>query len=145
MDLIGFWSGVTLMTWLLLAFPVFMLFMATGVMVNWSSRERVDISRKLRDVYSKIYTDSDPLHAMLWMVSAVSILIYGLFAIGFSLHDVEIKPLYQIVSDIALFLTPVMSFIGTLVIVFGGGAIIMRKVFDMFFAIQDKLDKLDKK
>lgn len=144
-DLIGFWSGVTLLTWALSIPIVCILLWSLNVTIKWASRDRVTIEKKTEVFLEKYLLNGliDDLGIGIGIVSFFAWVVFLLYTVVGAIAGFEPKSLLLIVSDIALFVAPVMGALGIFATVFGGGAIIMRKVFDMFFGVKDKLDKLE--
>lgn len=154
-DLIGFWTSVTLQTIILLASPLALLCWLGSELVSSASRNRVDL---LDMCVTKIAggTRKDVGFDDWWVAKNTVMNIFtGLLLGGTLLGAVLLAFLYddfnastgfiQAVAALSTVTALIMGTVGIIATIFGGGFIILRKVFDVYFAVSEKLSKLEEK
>lgn len=146
-DLIGFWFGVTLCVWFLSMPIACVALWALEVTVSWASRGRVSLDKMCSEYLPKYLLVDIVQEAGVVVFTLISVVlwcVFGIYCFAMTMQDMTPNTIIDIVNNIALFTTPFMGAVGMLATVFGGGALVMRKLFDLFFGVKDRLDKLDK-
>ena len=130
-ETIGFVSGVTLTSALLLFFPFCILMCILLGIVEWASRGRITYKVDTKKV------DEDLLGSF----------VFASFIINLGLLIFVIIPGYTyigVVTWVASLAAPVIGWVITVGFSLGFSALALRKIFDTYFNVKDKLNKLEK-
>lgn len=145
-DLIGFWTGVTIYTYLLLFIPAVFFIICAEATIEWSSRGRIKCGSWIMDWLDKhLGVDEDFVGSSFFC----SLFVAGITTtyVLYSAACTEDDPYTYVgmVTDVAQWAAPILGWIASFFIVVMSSALFLRKMFDMFFGIKDKIDSLENK
>lgn len=144
-DLVGYWAGVSIYTYLLLLIPAVFFMICAEATIEWSSRGRIVCGSWLTKWLEKHGVGEDFLGGSFFcsLVVAGITTIYVLYSAACTEDDPYTY--VGMVTDVAQWAAPILGWIASFFIVVIGSALFLRKMFDMFFGIKDKIDSLEKK
>ncbi|MGL4993661.1 MAG: hypothetical protein ACRC6R_05995 [Bacteroidales bacterium] len=142
-ELVGYWAGVSIYTYLLLLIPVVVFICVAESIIEWASRGRIVCGSWISKWLEKRGIDEDIIGCSF----CLSLIVTGVTSIFvvFSMCGEESYTYVGLVSSVSQWAAPVFGWIASFIIVVVGSAFILRKFFDMFFGIKDKIDSLEKK
>lgn len=141
--LLGYWGSVTIVLWVVLAVPLILFFSLVNCVVEWASRDRVNIKYKLEKLCDKYYFGVDEVGVILLVSSLVFWAVYAISYLGYAMaNNRDVYSLVYVADFIASMCAGFMGYITLFAIITGLFALVTRKGFDFYFSVKSRLDKL---